>query len=37
MTRLQRRQRRNNILAAVAFAACVLAAVGLPRWMEVVL
>ena len=37
MTREQRRQRRNNIIEAVAFAACVVAAVGLPRWMEVVL
>lgn len=37
MTRLQRRQRRNNIFATVVFAACVVAAVGLPRWMEVVL
>ena len=37
MTRLQRRQRRRNIRAAAVFAACVVAAVGLPRWLEAVL
>lgn len=34
-TREQRRQRRQRILTAVVVAACILAAVGLPAWLEV--